>query len=386
MKKEIEYKNFAKTFEKNLDEENKKVMELLDLNKVRMMPDCHIGKGCSIGFTAPLTDKIHPEIVGVDIGCGMTVLEFYTDFDLSINLGYIDHFIRRKIAVRERPEQHSLVAGTIWSGTPYGRQMGTLGGGNHFIEIAQKANGVYCIVVHSGSRKLGKDTCDYYTKLMKKDNTNEIKVKIIKQLKEEGRKSEIESVITQFPKFEPKGYIEGEQMEEYIQKQNECVEYASLSRKIIVSDIAKFIREYAIMDYDYQFLNKWESVHNFIDPVDKIIRKGATPARKGQKVIIPMNMAFGSIIGIGLGNEDWNCSAPHGAGRIMSRTKAKQELSLDEAKEQMSGIFTQSLSEKTLDEAPNTYKNPNEIIGLIDGTTIKVLEVIKPLYNFKNEN
>ncbi len=378
------YKNFARTIEEGLDEENKLVMRQLDLEIVRMMPDCHKGKGCSIGFTGLMKDRIHPNIVGVDIGCGMTVLEFTTSESLSQYFDEVDSFIREEIALISRKNSPykldlSNSKSKVFS-DEYNLQLGTLGGGNHFIEIGQDTlnNENYYLIVHSGSRKYGSDTCSYYTKKIG-DNSYEIE-EMINLLKSEGREREIASTIREIG-ADKKDYLRNRNMEEYINEHNCCVKFASQSRSIMVNEIFEFIsKKIAISKID-----EWESVHNFIDPEDNIIRKGATPSRKGQKLIIPMNMSFGSLIGVGLGNSDWNYSAPHGAGRVLSRTKAKEELSLDEALISMDGIFTKSLNEETLDEAPKTYKNPTEIIELTDGKALNITAIVKPIFNFKNK-
>lgn len=362
--------------------------------KVRIMPDVHAGSGCVIGFTADLGDKVIPNIVGVDIGCGM----------LTVNLGKIDiDFEKLDVAIRKRvPCGYNVHEGRIARFSTiqgmycyrnlkdtrrFERSIGTLGGGNHFIEIDIGEDGTKYLVIHSGSRNLGKQVADYYQKLAVelmegKDELYAKQEQLIADYKAQGRRSEIQDAIKELHKtYRPKDldiprdlcYLTGKYREEYLHDMRICQQFANANRVNMALEI--------LDEMDWVAEESFETIHNYIDD-SNMIRKGAISAKKGEKLLIPINMRDGCIIGVGKGNEDWNCSAPHGAGRIMSRSKAREVVSLDEFKESMNGIFTTSVSADTIDEAPMVYKPMDEIVANIKDT-VDILEIIKPVYNFK---
>lgn len=285
----------------------------------------------------------------------------------------------------------------------FNRAIGTLGGGNHFIEIDIDDEGNKYLVIHTGSRNLGKQVADYYQNLAVelcsgKEEMYAKKEEIIKTYKKQGRKTEIQTAIRELekeyknnkPKL-PKDlcYLDGEYREKYLHDMKICQEYASLNRKMIANTILKNIMYFKD---GIEPLNNWEfkddyfeTIHNYISFEDNIVRKGSISAKKGEKVLIPINMRDGSIIAIGKGNEDWNFSAPHGAGRIMSRMKAKETFKLEEFKESMKDIYSTSVVEETIDEAPFVYKPMKEIIDNIQDT-VDIVKIIKPIYNFKAKN
>ena len=362
--------------------------------KVRIMPDVHAGAGCVIGFTANLGDKVIPNIVGVDIGCGM----------LTVNLGKIeidyerlDAVIRKYVPsgrnvhegrkVRFDKIQQMYCYRNLKDTRRFERSIGTLGGGNHFIEIDEGSDGTKYLVIHTGSRNMGKQVADYYQKLAVelmegKDELYAKQDQLIAEYKAQGRRSEIQAAIAELHRGYkakqldiPKDlcYLTGKYREEYLHDMRICQEFAVLNRTYIADAI--------IYEMGWDTIDIFETIHNYIDD-DNMIRKGAISAKEGEKVLIPINMRDGCIIGIGKGNEDWNCSAPHGAGRIMSRSKAREVVSLDEFKESMDGIYTTSVSAETIDEAPMVYKPMDEIVENIKDT-VDILEIIKPVYNFK---
>lgn len=394
-----------KIFTNNIEEEAiKQIDELLDQEpfrdcKVRIMPDVHAGKGCVIGFTADLGDKVIPNIVGVDIGCGMLCVELGK---VDLDLVKIDESINRYIPAGRNikalnitnfdkiNELHCLRE--LKETKKFNRAIGTLGGGNHFIEIDRDDKGNKYLVIHTGSRNLGKQVADYYQNLAiqlcsgKEEMFNK-KEQIIKEYKKQGRKSEIQNALKELEKEYKNNkpnlpnelcYLEGKYREMYLHDMKICQEYASLNRKMIAQAILlKYFDKYDFEDF--------ETIHNYISFEDNIVRKGAISAKEGEKVLIPINMRDGSIIAIGKGNDDWNCSAPHGAGRIMSRNKAKETFKLDEFKESMKDIYSTSITEETIDEAPFVYKPMQEIIDNIKDT-VDIVKIIKPIYNFKAKN
>lgn len=389
------------------------INELLDQeafkdSKIRIMPDVHAGKGCVIGFTGNLGDKVIPNIVGVDIGCGMLCVELG---NIDLDLERLDKIIREYVPSGfevhdERKykflELQDLKCYRELKDTKrLERSIGTLGGGNHFIEIDIDENNNKYLVIHTGSRNLGKQVAEYYQELANQlcnYNIGEYKEKqqeLIKTYKEQDRKQEIQSALMKLKeeykidhKKIPKdlAYLEGQYREDYLHDMKICQEFAILNRKTIANIILKNIMYYQDGE---EPLNCWdlkddyfETIHNYISFEDNIVRKGAISAKKGEMVLIPMNMRDGCIIGIGKGNDDWNQSAPHGAGRIMSRMKAKETFNLDEYKESMKDIYTTSINENTIDEAPFVYKPMQEIIDNI-GDTVDIIKIIRPIYNFK---
>ena len=389
------------------------INELLDQgafkdSKIRIMPDVHAGKGCVIGFTGNLGNKVIPNIVGVDIGCGMLCVELG---NIDLDLERLDKIIREYVPSGfevhdERKykflELQDLKCYRELKDTKrLERSIGTLGGGNHFIEIDIDEDNNKYLVIHTGSRNLGKQVAEYYQELANQlcnYNIGEYKEKqqeLIKKYKEQGRKQEIQSALMDLKeeykidhKKIPKdlAYLEGQYREDYLHDMKICQEFAILNRKTIANIILKNIMYYRDGE---EPLNCWdlkddyfETIHNYISFEDNIVRKGAISAKKGEIVLIPMNMRDGCIIGVGKGNDDWNQSAPHGAGRIMSRMKAKETFNLDEYKESMKDIYTTSVNEDTIDEAPFVYKPMQEIIDNI-GDTVDIIKIIKPIYNFK---
>lgn len=362
-------------------------------SKIRIMPDVHSGKGCTIGTTMTITDKAVPNVVGVDIGCGM-----YT-----VNLGKIDidyekvdeaaHFIPSGKNVWEgRQERFDLTGLACYRELKdtrrLGRSLGTLGGGNHFIEIDEAADGTKYLVIHSGSRNLGKQVAEIYQQLAINLNRGygeylEKREEIIRTYKEQGRRAEIQQALkelkwqvyeseTSMP--EDLCYLSGKYLEDYLHDVKICQDFARRNRE----KMAEVLLERTKITGGEAF----HTVHNYIDTDEMILRKGAIAAHAGEKVLIPINMRDGSVLAVGKGNPEWNYSAPHGAGRLMSRMKAKENLSMEEYRESMKGIYTTSVNENTLDEAPQAYKSLNNIIDVIR-ESVDVIEVMKPVYNFK---
>ena len=358
--------------------------------KVRIMPDVHAGLGCVVGFTSTMKDKVIPNIIGVDIGCGMLCVELGK---VDISFPALDDFIKGHIP--SGSEVRHEVLGTDLINALYCKKslrnmdrlegsLGTLGGGNHFIEVDVDDKGNYYLVIHTGSRNLGLQVANIYQKMAvescKKVAESE-RVALIERLKKENRHQEIPDELKKLTdKYAYKSkipadlcYLDGEDMEKYMHDMRICQEFAVRNRKKIADEIIAFL--------NIRKFSSFETVHNFID--DKgIIRKGAVPAHLGQKILIPMNMRDGCLVCIGKGNEDWNCSAPHGAGRICSRSEAKKLLSVEEFQNAMEGIYTTTATESTLDEAPQAYKPAQSIMNLISPTA-EIIEVIKPVYNFK---
>lgn len=364
--------------------------------KVRIMPDVHAGKGCVIGFTADLGDKVIPNIVGVDIGCGMLCCEIG---NVDIDYTKLDSVIREHIpagrAVRDEeinfPQLEELYCKDQLRNMEWLKcSLGTLGGGNHFIEVDEDSDGVKYLVIHTGSRNLGKQVAEIYQQMAIDDMQGMNKLaeetqKLIAEYKATGRQKEIQRGLAELKrKWRPDKlnipkelcYLTGEHREMYLHDMKICQEFAQKNRICIASKIMKN------MNWDWYFADYFETVHNYIDHNTNIVRKGAISAKAGEKVLIPINMRDGCIIGIGKGNEDWNSSAPHGAGRIMSRSKAKENVSLEEYRESMKGIYTTSVSRSTIDESPMAYKPMDEILAHIKDT-VEIAKIIKPVYNFK---
>lgn len=399
-----------KIFTKNIEEEAKEQINLLLQQepfkncKVRIMPDVHAGKGCVIGFTADLGDKVIPNIVGVDIGCGMLCVELGNiDLDLKLLDDIINKYIPAGRNIREQKLMNFEKINDLYclrelkETKKFNRAIGTLGGGNHFIEIDIDEDNNKYLVIHTGSRNLGKQVADYYQDLAiqlcsSKEEMFKRKEEVIKIYKEQGRKSEIQKALKQLENEYKQNkselpnelcYLKGEYREKYLHDMKICQEYASLNRIMIADTI---LREYSGFSMAIYFTqNGFETIHNYISFEDNIVRKGAIRADKGERVIIPINMRDGSIIAIGKGNKDWNNSAPHGAGRIMSRRKAKESFRLEDFKESMKNIYSTSVVEDTIDEAPFVYKSMQEIIENIKDT-VEIEKIIKPIYNFKAKN
>ena len=372
--------------------------------KVRIMPDVHAGKGCVIGFTADLGDKVIPNIVGVDIGCGMLCVELGK---IDLDLEKLDQVINEHIPAGRNIREQKLMSfekindlyclRELKETKKFNRAIGTLGGGNHFIEIDVDENNNKYLVIHTGSRNLGKQVADYYQNLAielcsGKEEMFKKKEEIIKTYKEQGRKSEIQKALRELEEEYKQNkpnlpnelcYLEGEYREKYLHDMKICQEYASFNRIMIADTILKEYSGVSMAIYFTQY--GFETIHNYISFEDNIVRKGAISAKKGEKVLIPINMRDGSIIAIGKGNEDWNNSAPHGAGRLMSRNKAKETLKLEEFKESMKNVYSTSVVSETIDEAPFAYKPMQEIIDNIKDT-VEIEKIIRPIYNFKAKN
>ena len=360
-------------------------------SRIRIMPDVHAGKGCTIGTTMTITDKAVPNIVGVDIGCGMyTVSLGRTD----INFERLDEaalFIPSGMNVWEGRQEHFDLEQLrcyrdLKDAKRLERSLGTLGGGNHFIEIDESAYGVKYLVIHSGSRNLGKQVAELYQKLaveLSKGKEEYFKKRdeIVRTYKEQGRKKEIQAALKQI-KWERKEsmipedlcFLYGSYLEDYLHDVEVCQRFARRNRE----KMAEILLERTGIAAGEAF----HTIHNYIDTEEMILRKGAIAAHAGEKVLIPINMRDGSVLAVGKGNAEWNYSAPHGAGRIMSRKAAKDKLSLEEYRETMKGIYTTSVNEATLDEAPMAYKSLDDIIDVIRDS-VDIIDVMKPVYNFK---
>ena len=328
-------------------------------SNIRIMPDVHAGAGCTIGTTMTISDKVVPNIVGVDIGCGMDIVKLK---DKRIDLPRLDSFIRKNIPygfdVRSRPHRghgridlSELRCGGKIDLRKAKESLGTLGGGNHFIEIDREGDDLY-LIIHTGSRNPGLRVAQYYQQVA---------------YDRLGGKNQ-----TEIP-YEM-AYLTGQDMEDYLHDMEIMQRYAAVNRQIIREEIMEGMK----LKEDGGFA----TIHNYIDIDSMILRKGAVSAKRGEKLLIPMNMRDGCLVCTGLGNEDWNQSAPHGAGRVMSRKEAKDSISLSSVKEEMEGIFTTSLDKDTIDEAPGVYKPMDEIVSHI-ADTVTVDKVIKPIYNFK---
>ena len=362
-------------------------------SRIRIMPDVHAGKGCTIGTTMTIDDKAVPNVVGVDIGCGIyTVNLGKAEIDFE-KVDEAAHLIPSGMNVWEgRKERFDLTVLACYRELKdtkrLGRSLGTLGGGNHFIEIDEAADGTKYLVIHSGSRNLGKQVAEHYQKLAVDLDRGygeyfEKREEIIRTYKEQGRKSEIQDALKRLQqKFheseaempEDLCYLSGKYLEEYLHDVEICQAYARRNRE----KMAEIILERTGMAGGETF----HTVHNYIDTEEMILRKGAIAAHNGEKVLIPINMRDGSVLAVGKGNPEWNFSAPHGAGRIMSRTRAKAVLGMEEYRETMQGVYTTSMNENTLDEAPMAYKSLEDIIDVIR-ESVDIIDVMKPVYNFK---
>ena len=374
-------------------------------SKVRIMPDCHAGAGCVIGTTMTITDKVIPNLVGVDIGCGMLATKLK---EQRINLPKFDSVSQAEVpaGMKMRRTAHSLAdeisindlacykkTNCRLSEDVFRLSLGTLGGGNHFWELDQDEEGSIWLVVHTGSRRSGKDVAEYYqrqayehlnvTGEKYRETLAEKREAFINQMKAEGREKEISRLLPQWQKAQGKpeitvpyavAWCEGSLFDDYIHDMKIMQAYAKLNRRIITEVILKKCKLHAV--------EQFETIHNYIDTDHMILRKGSVSARAGERLLIPINMRDGALICIGKGNDDWNQSAPHGAGRLMSRTEAKNSISMKDYRESMSGIYTTSVNKGTLDESPMAYKPIDEIVANI-APTAEIISHIKPIYNFK---
>ncbi len=360
-------------------------------SRIRLMPDVHAGAGCTVGTTMTITDKVVPNLVGVDIGCGMETARIRED---HIELQKLDKLIYEKIpsGFAVRPAVHRY-AGQIDLEELYcakhiqmlraEKSIGTLGGGNHFIEVDRDDEGRLYVIVHSGSRRLGLEVATYYQEEGYKvlNRTDEASLdQLIAEMKAAGRQKEIQKELKRRKSQKLAGiprqlaYVSGALFDQYIHDMKIVQRFAELNRQAMMDEIVKGMK----LHVEEQFT----TIHNYIDTDAMILRKGAVSAKAGEQILIPINMRDGSLLCVGKGNEDWNCSAPHGAGRLMSRGEAKQTFTVSEFKKQMDGIYTTSVGRATLDECPMAYKGMEDILENI-GPTAEVTRIIRPVYNFK---
>ena len=360
-------------------------------SRIRLMPDVHAGAGCTVGTTMTITDRVVPNLVGVDIGCGMETARLRED---HLELQKLDKLIREKIpsgfavrsAVHRYADQIDLEELCCYRHVQMLRaekSIGTLGGGNHFIEVDRDEEGQLYVVIHSGSRRLGLEVAKYYQEEGYKvlNQTDQASLdRLIAEMRAAGRQKDIQKELkrrksqklTRIPR--PLAYVAGELFDQYIHDMKLVQHFARLNRQAMLDEIVKGMK----LHVEEQFT----TVHNYIDTDAMILRKGAVSARAGERLLIPINMRDGSLLCVGKGNEDWNCSAPHGAGRLMSRGEAKQSFTVSEFKKQMEGIYSTSVGRSTLDECPMAYKGMADILDNI-GPTAEVVKVIRPIYNFK---
>lgn len=384
---------YAKVVEEEAIEQIRRMCdyEFTEGSRIRIMPDVHAGKGCTIGTTMTIVDKAVPNVVGVDIGCGMYTVDLGkgpVDFE---KLDAAAHFIPSGRNIWEgRTERFDLselrcyrnLKNTKW----LERSLGTLGGGNHFIEVDQASDGTNYLVIHTGSRNLGKQTAELYQQLAVDLNKGKEtyfaqREAIISEYKAAGRRKEIQAALEaiawnmrEATMPEDLCFLYGTYLEDYLHDVEICQNFARRNRE----KIAEVLLERTGMNGNGGF----HTVHNYIDTKEMILRKGAIAAHAGEKVLIPINMRDGSVLAVGKGNLEWNFSAPHGAGRIMSRTKAKLNLNMEEYRQEMKDVYTTSVNEATLDEAPMAYKSLDDIIDVIRDS-VDVIDVMKPIYNFK---
>ena len=362
-------------------------------SRIRIMPDVHAGAGCTIGTTMTVTDKAVPNIVGVDIGCGMyTVCLGKADIDFA-RVDEAAHYIPSGLHVWEgRMERFDLTGLRCYrelrDARRLERSLGTLGGGNHFIEIDEAADGTRYLVIHSGSRNLGKQVAEIYQRLAidlakGKGEYFAARDALIREYKETGRRAEIQAALKELQTaFKEKVsevpddlcFLYGQYLEDYLHDVEICQRFARRNRE----KMAEILLERTGLTGGEAF----HTIHNYIDTEEMILRKGAIAAHAGEKVLIPINMRDGSVLAVGKGNPEWNYSAPHGAGRLMSRRAARDTLDMAEYEAAMQGIYTTSVNAATLDESPMAYKSLADIIGVI-ADSVDVIEVMKPIYNFK---
>ncbi|MBQ7991487.1 MAG: RtcB family protein [Solobacterium sp.] len=395
----------AKIFTDDVEEEAvSQIKELLNQpfakdSHPRFMPDVHAGKGCTIGTTMHIKEKVCPNLVGVDISCGMLCAKLPVK---DIDFEKFDRIVHEKVPagnnVHDKPVASfsELPDLKCWNSLKSNQayflcSLGTLGGGNHFIEIDKAKDGSLWLIIHSGSRNLGKTVCDYYMQKAQalhkggKVRNEQERKELIEAYKREGRTSEIPDALKALSEKQKAvkeiqnkdlAVIEGYDLDDYLSDCAILNRYAKKNRETMAEQI---LSAYGWHLSDLEFFH---TIHNYIDTEARILRKGAISAKKGEKLIIPLNMRDGCIIAYGKGNPDWNESGPHGAGRKMSRSAAKRELDLEEFRETMKGIYSTTVDESTIDEAPFAYKDSVAIIENV-GETVEILEIIKPVYNFK---
>jgi RNA-splicing ligase RtcB len=397
---------YSDTIDEAAIEQIKELCKIYRNEKIRIMPDYHAGKGCVIGTTIELLEKVTPNLVGVDIGCGVLAINLGKD---KIDLKALDNQIKTSIPngfnIHQEPLKYDIVnyfkefeINNIEGSFDKERalcSLGTLGGGNHFIEIDKDFQGDFWLLIHSGSRHLGVEICNFYQNLAISNVDIErkyVKEHLIRLIKEKlGAEEELSEILKRLnanPCPEALAYLNGVEEKDYFDDMRIVQRYASLNRWLIAEQIGQFLNK-RILFKSGKYI---ETIHNYIDfkkdndfRRHKILRKGAVSAEKGEKLIIPMNMRDGVLLCEGKGNEDWNCSAPHGAGRLMSRKEAKTALTVEDFKEDMQGIYSSTVNESTIDEAPAAYKRMEDIMELIK-PTVDILDVWKPIYNFKASN
>lgn len=386
---------YARVVEETAIEQIRRMCDyaLTEGSRIRIMPDVHAGKGCTIGTTMTVTDKVCPNIVGVDIGCGMYTVQLADREPDFAKTDEACHYIPSGMNVWEgRMERFDLTGlrcyRSLKDAKRLERSLGTLGGGNHFIEIDRATDGTYYLIIHSGSRNLGKQVAEIYQQLavdlhMGKEDYFRQREEIIRTCKEAGKRDEIQSALTLLKNtYETQAllvpedicWLYGTFLQDYLHDVEICQRFARRSRE----RMAEIILERTGLTG----LSAFHTVHNYIDTEEMILRKGAIAAHAGEKVLIPINMRDGSVIAVGKGNPEWNYSAPHGAGRVMSRSKARQSLDLEAYRASMEGIYTTSVNEQTIDEAPMAYKSLEDIIDVIR-ESVDVIDIMKPVYNFK---
>lgn len=393
--------NSCKVFTDNCDNECiSQLLAFLNQNscsesKIRIMPDCHAGAGCVIGTTMTLHGKAIPNLVGVDIGCGVLAVKLK---EKRIDLPNLDSVIRNYVPygfsihdeARVESDIENLYCASRVSYDRAYKSIGTLGGGNHFIEIDHDDEGNLYLIIHTGSRHLGIEVCSYYQdeayEKLKKDefgDYSQLAKDLISRLKCEGREKEISKQLGKlkesYRKNEPSvphalAYLTGDLFKEYIHDMKLVQGYAAMNRDRIARIVLGRMKLHEV--------ERFESIHNYVDTDNMILRKGAVSARAGEKLIVPINMRDGSLICVGKGNPEWNYSAPHGAGRLMSRNQAKESISMSDFRKSMEGIYTTCVDSGTIDESPMAYKPIDDILANI-GDTVRVERVIKPIYNFK---
>lgn len=384
---------YAKVIEDEAIEQIRRMCDypMTEGSRIRIMPDVHAGKGCTIGTTMTIIDKAVPNVVGVDIGCGMyTVRLAEREIDLE-RLDEAAHFIPSGMNVWEgRQERFDLTElrcyRALKDAKRLERSLGTLGGGNHFIEVDQAADGTKYLVIHSGSRNLGKQVAEYYQRLAVDLNKGKEEYfarrdALIAEYKAAGRRTEIQQALKELHWSSHEAtipedlcFVYGQYLEDYLFDVEICQRFARRNREKMA--------EILLSRSGLTAVDAFHTIHNYIDTEEMILRKGAIAAHKGERVLIPINMRDGSVLAVGKGNPEWNFSAPHGAGRIMSRTAARANLDMEEYRREMAGVYTTSVNEATIDEAPMAYKSLEDIIGVIS-ESVDIIEVLKPIYNFK---
>ncbi len=360
-------------------------------SRIRMMPDIHAGAGCTVGTTMTIRDKVVPNLVGVDIGCGMETVRLR---ERHLELQQLDKYIRQRIpsgfSIRDKAHRYmekvDLSALRCYKSVDPLRaekSLGTLGGGNHFIEVDRDEDGDLYLVIHSGSPHLGLEVANFYQNeaYQRLNGSSRADAEaLVAQLKAEGRDKEIQKALkalkstkrTSVPK--PLAYAQGELFDDYIHDMAIVQQFAALSRQAMVDELLRGLKLHA--------QDSFTTIHNYIDMEAMVLRKGAVSAKEGERLLIPINMRDGSLICVGKGNPDWNCSAPHGAGRLMSRADAKHSFTVSQFKKEMDGIYTTSVGKSTLDECPMAYKTMSDIVDNI-GETARIEKIIRPVYNFK---